>query len=210
MDVRFLGAAQTVTGSMHLVDTGRARVLLDCGLFQGRRRESFERNRHLPVDPRRLDAVVLSHAHIDHSGALPLLVKAGYRGPIYVTPATRDLCAAITCAPASKTHATSSSSSASRRSTPSGGAWSSGARACASSGSSASGAPTWWCSTASPPTPITRTSWTSPWRCASAAPLEHVALVHGEPQPQKQLALALRQRGFADVSIPAAGELLTF
>jgi metallo-beta-lactamase family protein len=95
MRVDFLGGAQTVTGSMHLVHTPRGRILLDCGLFQGRRRESFERNRHLAVDPKRLDAVVLSHAHIDHSGALPLLVKSGYRGPIYLTPATRDLCAVM-------------------------------------------------------------------------------------------------------------------
>ena len=75
----FIGAAQTVTGSKHLLRTSRATVLLDCGLFQGRRRESFEHNRNIPVDGRTLDAVVLSHAHIDHSGALPLLCKNGYR-----------------------------------------------------------------------------------------------------------------------------------
>jgi metallo-beta-lactamase family protein len=68
-------------------------VLLDCGLFQGRRRESFDRNRHIPVDVGDLDAVVLSHAHIDHSGALPLLCRNGFQGPIYATPATRDLAA---------------------------------------------------------------------------------------------------------------------
>lgn len=95
MQLEFVGAAQTVTGSMHLVRTERATVLLDCGLFQGRRRESFERNQHLPLDPRAVDAVVLSHAHIDHSGALPMLVKSGYEGPIYATPATRDLCAVM-------------------------------------------------------------------------------------------------------------------
>jgi metallo-beta-lactamase family protein len=95
MEIDFLGAAQTVTGSMHLVRTSRARVLLDCGLFQGRRHESLERNRHLPLDPNELDAVVLSHAHIDHSGALPLLAKLGYAGSIYATPATHDLCAAM-------------------------------------------------------------------------------------------------------------------
>ncbi|MGE0789808.1 MAG: MBL fold metallo-hydrolase RNA specificity domain-containing protein [Sandaracinaceae bacterium] len=95
MDVTFLGAAQTVTGSMHLVRTGRATVLLDCGLYQGRRREAFDRNRHLPFDPRELDAVVLSHAHIDHSGALPLLVKEGYERSVFMTPATRDLCAVM-------------------------------------------------------------------------------------------------------------------
>jgi metallo-beta-lactamase family protein len=95
MEIEFLGAARTVTGSMHLVHAPRARVLLDCGMFQGRRRESFDRNRELPVAARKVDAVVLSHAHIDHSGALPILVKHGYRGPIFVTPATRDLCDAM-------------------------------------------------------------------------------------------------------------------
>jgi metallo-beta-lactamase family protein len=95
MHLEFIGAAQTVTGSMHLLRTRDAAILLDCGLFQGRRRESFEKNRHLPVDARGVDAVVLSHAHIDHSGALPMLVKNGYDGPIYATPATRDLCAVM-------------------------------------------------------------------------------------------------------------------
>lgn len=95
MHVEFIGAAQTVTGSKHLVRTKKATILLDCGLFQGRRRESIEKNRALGVDPGEIDAVVLSHAHIDHSGALPLLVKRGYRGPIYATPATYDLCAAM-------------------------------------------------------------------------------------------------------------------
>jgi metallo-beta-lactamase family protein len=90
MHIEFVGAAQTVTGSMHLVVTKDATVLLDCGLYQGRRRESFERTRKLPLDPRAISAVVLSHAHIDHSGALPTLVKMGYDGPIYTTPATRD------------------------------------------------------------------------------------------------------------------------
>jgi metallo-beta-lactamase family protein len=88
-----LGGARTVTGSKHLVRTSRATILLDCGLFQGRRREAFEKNRNLPVDAAHLDAVVLSHAHIDHSGALPLLRRQGYLGPIYTTPATRDLAA---------------------------------------------------------------------------------------------------------------------
>ncbi len=95
IQIEFLGAAGTVTGSMHLVHTPRATVLLECGLFQGRRSESFARNRELPVRPGQVDVVVLSHAHIDHSGALPLLVKHGYEGTIYVTPATRDLCAAM-------------------------------------------------------------------------------------------------------------------
>lgn len=91
MDVKFVGAAQTVTGSMHLVRTRSGSVLLDCGLYQGRRRESYERNKDLPLPIHDLVAVVLSHAHIDHSGALPMLARAGYRGPIYATPATRDL-----------------------------------------------------------------------------------------------------------------------
>jgi metallo-beta-lactamase family protein len=95
MHIEFVGAAGTVTGSMHLVRTKHATVLLDCGLYQGRRRESFERNRKLPLPIEDLDAVVLSHAHIDHSGALPNLVKSGYDGPIYATPATRDLCAVM-------------------------------------------------------------------------------------------------------------------
>lgn len=93
IELEFIGAARTVTGSKHLLRTSRASVLLDCGMFQGRREESFEKNSHIPVDPKRLDAVVLSHAHIDHSGALPSLFKMGYRGPIYTTPATRDLTA---------------------------------------------------------------------------------------------------------------------
>jgi metallo-beta-lactamase family protein len=95
MHIEFIGAAQTVTGSMHLVRTKHATVLLDCGMFQGRRRESFERNRHLPLPVKELSAVVLSHAHIDHSGALPVLAKHGYKRPIYATPATRDLCAVM-------------------------------------------------------------------------------------------------------------------
>jgi metallo-beta-lactamase family protein len=95
MEIQFIGAAQTVTGSMHLVRTKNATVLLDCGMFQGRRRESFERNRHMPIPVRELSAVVISHAHIDHSGAIPMLAKSGYTRPIYATPATRDLCAVM-------------------------------------------------------------------------------------------------------------------
>ena len=88
-----IGGAGTVTGSKYVLRTEHATVLLECGLFQGRRKESFERNRTLPVDVRAIDAVVLSHAHLDHTGALPMLWKYGYRGPVYATPATRDLCA---------------------------------------------------------------------------------------------------------------------
>jgi len=91
VSVQCIGAAQTVTGSRHLVRTEHATVLLDCGLFQGRRAESRERNAELGVSARGIDAVVLSHAHIDHSGALPVLCKQGYGGSIYATPATRDL-----------------------------------------------------------------------------------------------------------------------
>jgi metallo-beta-lactamase family protein len=92
MTLQFLGAARTVTGSMHLLSVNGTRILLDCGLFQGKRDESYERNRHFPFEPADIDAVVLSHAHIDHAGNLPNLVKAGFRGPIYTTSATKDLC----------------------------------------------------------------------------------------------------------------------
>ena len=77
IELSFIGGARTVTGSKHLLRTSRAAVLLDCGLFQGRRRESIARNRELPLEAGKLDAVVLSHAHIDHAGALPILVKGG-------------------------------------------------------------------------------------------------------------------------------------
>jgi metallo-beta-lactamase family protein len=95
MELEFVGAAQTVTGSMHLVRTKAGCILLDCGLFQGPRRESIERNQHLHLPISEIKAVVLSHAHIDHSGALPLLFKQGYSGPVYSTPATRSLCAVM-------------------------------------------------------------------------------------------------------------------
>ena len=96
MQVEFVGAVGgDVTGSRHIVHTGKARVLLDCGLFQGRRSETIVRNRDLGFRARDIDVMVLSHAHIDHSGALPRLYRQGYRGPIYCTPATRDLCAAM-------------------------------------------------------------------------------------------------------------------
>jgi metallo-beta-lactamase family protein len=91
MKISFHGAARTVTGSQHLLSINGYRLLLECGLFQGRRQETYERNRSFPFEPTRLDAVILSHAHIDHSGNLPHLVKAGYHGPIYSTPATGHL-----------------------------------------------------------------------------------------------------------------------
>src|SRR5262245_44512159 len=92
MKSTFWGAAGAVTGSMHLLETGGKRILLDCGMNQGRRKEADLKNRSLPYPGSSIDAVVLSHAHIDHSGNLPTLVKSGFSGPIYTTPATIDLC----------------------------------------------------------------------------------------------------------------------
>src|SRR5215469_12822685 len=92
MKLTFWGAAGTVTGSMHLLEADGKRILLDCGLNQGRRKDADEKNRHLPFAGSSIDEVVLSHAHIDHSGNLPTLVKNGFAGPIYTTPATVDLC----------------------------------------------------------------------------------------------------------------------
>ena len=91
----FWGAAGQVTGSMHLLEAAGARVLLDGGLFQGHRTEAHDLNANLQFDPRRIDAIILTHAHIDHSGRLPLLVARGFHGPIYATPATRDLSAVM-------------------------------------------------------------------------------------------------------------------
>ena len=91
MKISFHGAAHTVTGSQHLLQVNGYRVLLDCGLYQGKRKVAEQRNRDFPFDPSKLDAVILSHAHIDHSGNLPNLVKSGFQGKIYATPATSHL-----------------------------------------------------------------------------------------------------------------------
>jgi metallo-beta-lactamase family protein len=93
MRISFHGAAQTVTGSQHLLEVNGRRFLLDCGLYQGRRGDTYARNLNFAYDPRTLDAVILSHAHIDHCGNLPNLVKNGYEGRIYATHATADLAA---------------------------------------------------------------------------------------------------------------------
>ena len=95
MKVQFCGATRTTTGSMYLFEINGKRLLLECGLFQGRRDESIERNRTFPFDPKTVDAMVLSHAHIDHCGNLPNLCKHGYEGNIYCTFATRDLAAVM-------------------------------------------------------------------------------------------------------------------
>jgi len=89
--LQFFGAARSTTGSMHLVEANGKKILLDCGLFQGPRKEAFEKNRQMPIVPAEIDAVLLSHAHIDHCGNLPTLARNGFRGKIYCTPATADL-----------------------------------------------------------------------------------------------------------------------
>jgi metallo-beta-lactamase family protein len=93
MEIQFAGAAREVTGSCHVVRVGDRTIALDCGLFQGQRAESNRKNRVLPAPVDAIDAVVLSHAHIDHAGRIPFLVRNGFSGPIYCTPATRDLSA---------------------------------------------------------------------------------------------------------------------
>lgn len=95
LKVTFHGAVRTVTGSMHLVEAGDVRILLDCGLFQGRRTDFYRVNAQFPFHPSDIDAVILSHAHLDHCGNLPTLVRKGFHGSIYCTPATRDLAALV-------------------------------------------------------------------------------------------------------------------
>lgn len=95
MRIQFLGAVRSVTGAKHRLDVNSKTVLLDCGLFQGRRQDFFDRNRRFDFRPTDVDMVLLSHAHIDHSGNLPMLVRQGFAGHIYATPATADLCSAM-------------------------------------------------------------------------------------------------------------------
>ena len=92
MKITFYGAAQTTTGSMHLVEANGKKILLDCGLYQGHRKEAFEKNRNLPIESKTIDYVVLSHAHIDHSGNLPQLARQGFRGRVFARHATMELC----------------------------------------------------------------------------------------------------------------------
>ncbi len=92
MKAQFFGAVRTVTGTMHRLQINNRQVLLDCGLYQGRRKEAEERNRHLPFPADKIDSMILSHAHIDHSGNIPSLVHSGFDGNIFATFATRDLC----------------------------------------------------------------------------------------------------------------------
>jgi metallo-beta-lactamase family protein len=91
----FLGGVETVTGSKYLLETGEQRILIDCGLFQGFKQLRLRNWSPLPVDPKSIDIVVLTHAHLDHTGYLPLLIKHGFAGPVICTEATRDLCAIL-------------------------------------------------------------------------------------------------------------------
>src|SRR5437016_3054925 len=93
--VTFWGAAQSVSGSMHLLEVADQKILLDCGLSFGNHPDVRQRNKCFPFAPDEIDAVVLSHAHVDHCGNLPNLVRQGFTGPIYCTPATRDLTAVM-------------------------------------------------------------------------------------------------------------------
>lgn len=97
MKIKFAGAAGEVTGSKHLITFNNKKILLDCGMFQGKRKESDEKNRNFKFDPKEVDSVILSHAHMDHCGDLPIMIKKGYSGPIYCTHATRDLTNYMLC-----------------------------------------------------------------------------------------------------------------
>ncbi len=92
MELQFCGGARTVTGSQVLVSVDKATILLECGLYQGRREESYARNQNFSFEPSRVEALMLTHAHMDHSGNVPNLVKKGFKGAIYATPPTVDLC----------------------------------------------------------------------------------------------------------------------
>ncbi|HQH28061.1 MAG TPA: MBL fold metallo-hydrolase, partial [Oligoflexia bacterium] len=89
--ITFYGAAQTVTGSKYLLESARSKVLVDCGLFQGHKELRLRNWAEPPFDVEELDAVVITHAHVDHAGYLPLIVRRGYRGPVYCTAATKEL-----------------------------------------------------------------------------------------------------------------------
>ena len=92
MQIEFIGGARTVTGSQHLLHINGKKILLECGLFQGRRSETYEKNKNFKFNPAEIDVMILSHAHIDHSGNIPNLVSKGFDGLIYATSATVDLC----------------------------------------------------------------------------------------------------------------------
>ncbi|MEE1119834.1 MAG: MBL fold metallo-hydrolase, partial [Bacteroidales bacterium] len=93
MKIQFLGAAKEVTGSKHLITTNKGKkILLDCGMYQGKGLETDALNRDLGFNPEEIDYLILSHPHIDHSGLIPYIVQLGFKGTIYSTPATRDLC----------------------------------------------------------------------------------------------------------------------
>ena len=95
LTLSFLGGAGTVTGSKFVVENGEGRILVDCGLFQGYKTLRLRNWARLPVDPRSIDAVILTHAHLDHTGYLPLLVKHGFAGPIFCSESTAELCAIL-------------------------------------------------------------------------------------------------------------------
>src|SRR5687767_5404996 len=91
MRIQFCGADRTVTGSCHLVEVNGLRLLLDCGMYQGHREEARRINQYLPIDTHDVDAIILSHGHLDHCGKLPVATRAGFEGPIYVTPASAEV-----------------------------------------------------------------------------------------------------------------------